>query len=70
MEQYHTIPNGGDYGANHAVSGNDKDVKDPALEMIESVEGMESMKKSEEVMEPVEADGETMKEIIEITESC
>lgn len=39
-------------------------MKDPALEM------MESLKKSEEMMEPMEVDVETMKEIIEITKSC
>lgn len=43
------IPNGGDYGANGAVRGNDRYVKDPVLEMMEE---MESMKKSQEMMEP------------------
>ena len=73
----HVVPSERDDGANRAVSGDDRTVKDPVSETMVSVEETEPMKESEEMMKSkqelvemmgsMEGDVEAMKKIIEIT---
>lgn len=46
------VPNGVDDGANSAVSGDDRAMKDPVLETMKLLEEMDPMKESGEMMEP------------------